>query len=70
MCDRLIKEFPRGNCMKNKKSPFGITNAMIDCVAEITELMGRLMPARGDGGRVTRAVLLQYVYEKAKLGEE
>lgn len=28
--------------MKNKKPPFEITNAMIDCVAEIAELMGRL----------------------------
>ena len=28
--------------MKNKKPPFEITNTMIDCVAEIAELMGRL----------------------------
>lgn len=28
--------------MKNKKPPFEITNAMIDCVAEIAELMGCL----------------------------
>lgn len=31
--------------MKNEKPPFEITNAMIDCVAEIAELMGRLTVA-------------------------
>ena len=32
----------RGICMKNKKPPFEITNRMIDYVAEIAELVGRL----------------------------
>lgn len=29
-------------CMKNKKPPFGITNQMIDYIAEIAEMVGKL----------------------------
>jgi Fic family protein len=49
----MCKTFFRGDPVRNKKPPFEITNAMIDSVAEIAELMGKLTSTNRLGSNPT-----------------
>jgi Fic family protein len=49
----MCKTFFRGDPVRNKKPPFEITNAMIDSVAEVAELMGKLTSTNRLGSNPT-----------------